>query len=566
MVETSRDWSEKLPFALWAYRTSFRTSIGATPYSLVYGMEAVLLVEIEMRSLRVALEQHISEAEWAHDPRGKFRPSWSGPYVIRDLTREGAAWLTDLDGNQFIEPVNVDQLKKFYSVYHLYSPARFSLCDDDAPRPDHLAHMVLRYLTLRTWVWHYLLGDLGLLWDVDMCLHYWGYRGSHIVFPFSLLASGMLPSLHAGFGSLYMYAGILFRLTGHNSFLSPLVTFVSLSYRAYPFFPFVSGDCDFLLVFDLRLLRVIWQSSDVILGISLCYQGYSVVPRHRARVRSPIPPFSKTHWTLLRTRRIPPFPVLARTLLRYSSGFHHFPVPAWTLLRYSPGFHTFPVLARIPPFPGTCPNPSPLDSTLFLPDPSPVLAGFHTFRYSPDSTLSTCPNPSPDSPNSTLSRLARTLLPRIPPFPLEPFSGTSPDSTIFQTVSFYGFLILPGTFCKIFKIFCNRSAGWQPVHPVQPVHRNFFHRFDQLASGSAGSAGSLSQLSKLKKLKGVSWPCKSKRSNEGCGSHADEGNFGAEGEGTQEAQILSSSSSYAFSPSSSSFLPFDMKIVLLGCG
>ena len=54
MVETSRDWSEKLPFALWAYRTSFHTSIGATPYSLVYGMEAMLPVEIEMGSLRVA--------------------------------------------------------------------------------------------------------------------------------------------------------------------------------------------------------------------------------------------------------------------------------------------------------------------------------------------------------------------------------------------------------------------------------------------------------------------------------------------------------------------------------
>ena len=63
MVETSRYWSEKLPFALWAYRTSFRTSIGVTPYSLVYGMEAVLLVEIEMRTLRVTLEQHISETE-----------------------------------------------------------------------------------------------------------------------------------------------------------------------------------------------------------------------------------------------------------------------------------------------------------------------------------------------------------------------------------------------------------------------------------------------------------------------------------------------------------------------
>ncbi|RVW78289.1 hypothetical protein CK203_055765 [Vitis vinifera] len=65
MVKTSRDWSEKLPFTLWAYRTSFRTSTGATPYSLVYGMEAVLPVEIEMGSLRVALEQQIPETDWA---------------------------------------------------------------------------------------------------------------------------------------------------------------------------------------------------------------------------------------------------------------------------------------------------------------------------------------------------------------------------------------------------------------------------------------------------------------------------------------------------------------------
>nr|CAN80607.1 hypothetical protein VITISV_033525 [Vitis vinifera] len=65
MVETSRDWSEKLPFALWAYRTFFRTSTGATPYSLVYGMEAVLPVKTEMGSLRVALKQQIFETEWA---------------------------------------------------------------------------------------------------------------------------------------------------------------------------------------------------------------------------------------------------------------------------------------------------------------------------------------------------------------------------------------------------------------------------------------------------------------------------------------------------------------------
>ena len=49
------------------------------------------------------------------DPRGKFRLTWSGPYFIRDLTREGATWLTDLDENQFTELVNVDQLKNFYA-------------------------------------------------------------------------------------------------------------------------------------------------------------------------------------------------------------------------------------------------------------------------------------------------------------------------------------------------------------------------------------------------------------------------------------------------------------------
>ena len=49
-----------------------------------------------------------------NDPRGKFRPSWSQPYVIQYLTREGAARLTYLDGNQFTELVNVDQLKRFY--------------------------------------------------------------------------------------------------------------------------------------------------------------------------------------------------------------------------------------------------------------------------------------------------------------------------------------------------------------------------------------------------------------------------------------------------------------------
>ncbi|KAA3461425.1 RNA-directed DNA polymerase [Gossypium australe] len=64
MTETYKDWHEKLPFALYAYRTSVRTSTGVTPFSLVYGMEVVLPIEVEIPSLRVLSEIKLDEAEW----------------------------------------------------------------------------------------------------------------------------------------------------------------------------------------------------------------------------------------------------------------------------------------------------------------------------------------------------------------------------------------------------------------------------------------------------------------------------------------------------------------------
>ena len=64
MVVTYKDWHEMLPFALHGYRTSVRTSTGATPFSLVYGMEAVLPVEVEIPSLRVLMEAKLTEVEW----------------------------------------------------------------------------------------------------------------------------------------------------------------------------------------------------------------------------------------------------------------------------------------------------------------------------------------------------------------------------------------------------------------------------------------------------------------------------------------------------------------------
>ena len=132
-------------------------------------MEAVLPIELEVPSLRTMIECEIQEAEWlsnrfeelmlfderrlralyhiqgyqrriarafnkkvkcrnltegdmvlkeirapVYDPRGKFRPKWSGPYIIKTILSGGATQLIDLDGNEFSTLVNLDQLKRYY--------------------------------------------------------------------------------------------------------------------------------------------------------------------------------------------------------------------------------------------------------------------------------------------------------------------------------------------------------------------------------------------------------------------------------------------------------------------
>jgi len=169
MVQGSRQWHEKLPFALLGYRTTIRTSVGATPYLLVYGTEAVIPAEVEIPSLRIIVEAEIEDTEWVKsrleqlalidekrltsicfgqlyqqrmaraynkkvrprnfevgqlvvkrilphqdEAKGKFAPNWQGPYVIKQVLSKGALQLADMEEKAIDTIVNADSIKRYY--------------------------------------------------------------------------------------------------------------------------------------------------------------------------------------------------------------------------------------------------------------------------------------------------------------------------------------------------------------------------------------------------------------------------------------------------------------------
>ena len=64
MIVTYKEWHEMLSFSFHGYRTTARTSTGATPFSLVYGMKVVLLIEVQIPSLRIIKDAGLNEDEW----------------------------------------------------------------------------------------------------------------------------------------------------------------------------------------------------------------------------------------------------------------------------------------------------------------------------------------------------------------------------------------------------------------------------------------------------------------------------------------------------------------------
>jgi hypothetical protein len=162
-------WHTMLFSALWAYRTSVKSATGFTPFRLVYGMEAILPIECEIPSLKLAVEllpntsaeeerllylmrldetrrdatlvieaqkkrvkaqydKHVKPRVFSEGDlvllyeqdkdvlgAGKFEPMWRGPYIVSKVLAKGAYELVDYDGIPLSEPRNGLYLKKYYA-------------------------------------------------------------------------------------------------------------------------------------------------------------------------------------------------------------------------------------------------------------------------------------------------------------------------------------------------------------------------------------------------------------------------------------------------------------------
>jgi hypothetical protein len=157
-------WIKELPSVVWSLRTTPSRATGFSPFFLVYGVEAILPMDLEYGSPRskayddrndqTSREDSLDQLEEARDvallhsaryqqslrryharrvwPRGfqvgdlvlrlrqdarghhKLTPPWEGPFIIAKILKPGTYKLANDQGEVYSNTWNIEQLRRFY--------------------------------------------------------------------------------------------------------------------------------------------------------------------------------------------------------------------------------------------------------------------------------------------------------------------------------------------------------------------------------------------------------------------------------------------------------------------
>jgi hypothetical protein len=160
-------WAEELPYVLWADRTTPKNATGQTPFSLVFGTEAVIPIEMVVPTARTrihdpeankeSLEEDLATADELRDlarirmaayqqrvagaynknirirrfqvgdmvlrkafqnttnpADGKLAPKWQGPYLIESEAGKGAYRLLTMEGDMIPRAWSAIHLKEYF--------------------------------------------------------------------------------------------------------------------------------------------------------------------------------------------------------------------------------------------------------------------------------------------------------------------------------------------------------------------------------------------------------------------------------------------------------------------
>ena len=173
VFDYDKGWNFHLADTLWGYRSSTKTAAGFTPFSLVYGIDAIAPTELLVPSPRIlhgidlkadadiCVEGRVADLEGLEETRelaqvrslwyyqklasaygktlqtrifakgqmvlrtvdhvrrglplpSKFAPNWEGSYLIREAYDSGYYKLAKVDGTTLADPINGKWLKRYY--------------------------------------------------------------------------------------------------------------------------------------------------------------------------------------------------------------------------------------------------------------------------------------------------------------------------------------------------------------------------------------------------------------------------------------------------------------------